>query len=640
MSVREPTAAPATGWVIPDALAWTAGLGLGAALDLPHHPDPFVVTAAVAFGLHQVLLRALPPPRLRRTAAREAAWLGATLLVTAALLVALALPPAGALLDPGAVGLGCAVAAALMLGGRAGWRYRRRGAPSARTPVLLYGTAASAAALARLMRTDAACRYRPVGLVPDHPVDVAAVDAELPVVGDRADVGPALAATGARLVVLTSPVPPDRLDALCRRARAAGAAVQPLPETNLLIEGADEPGAWDVTSLLGRAPVHTDLAGGTDYLTGKRVLVIGAGGSIGAELCRQIARLDPAELMLLDRDESALHATQLSMSGRALLDGRETILADIRDAAGLRRVVADRRPDVVFHAAALKHLPMLETHPAEAVKTNILGTRNVLAACADVARFVNISTDKAANPTSVLGWSKRITERLTAHAAREAGGTFLSVRFGNVLGSRGSVLTAFRAQLRAGSPVTVTHPEVTRYFMTVREAVGLVIQAAEIGRAGEALILEMGPPVRIVDVARQMGEMMGRQPDIVYTGLRPGEKIHEDLFGAGERDVRPIHPMVSHVAVPALDPALLRLLDPYGDEAHLRAVLAELCAVPDPAAPDPASPHHATGRAAVNHAAADHAAAGPAAPRTAAAAAAALVHDGVRLVGSADSTRA
>jgi FlaA1/EpsC-like NDP-sugar epimerase len=284
---------------------------------------------------------------------------------------------------------------------------------------------------------------------------------------------------------------------------------------------------------------------------------------------------------MLDRDESALHAVQLSLRGRALLDGPELILADLRDSEGIRAVFAQRRPEVVFHAAALKHLSLLERHPGEAVKSNIWGTQAVLEAAArSVERFVNISTDKAANPISVLGYSKRVTERLTAYAGTVSDGTFLNVRFGNVLGSRGSVLTAFHAQIAAGGPITVTHPDVTRYFMTVQEAVQLVIQAAAIGRDGEALVLEMGHPVRIAEVARQLADSCDSTVDIVYTGLRPGEKLHEDLFATGERDLRPLHPLISHVEVPPLDPDQVRFLDPYAGEEQLIKELAQLCDEP------------------------------------------------------------
>jgi FlaA1/EpsC-like NDP-sugar epimerase len=237
------------------------------------------------------------------------------------------------------------------------------------------------------------------------------------------------------------------------------------------------------------------------------------------------------------------------------------------------------RPDIVFHAAALKHLPLLERAPGEALKTNIWGTLSVLdaAAQAGVEYFINISTDKAADPTSVLGYSKRLAERLTAEVAVRTGLPYLSVRFGNVLGSRGSVLTGFSAQVAHGLPMTVTHPEVTRYFMTVREAVQLVIQASAIGRGGEVLVLDMGEPVRIADVAKRVAAAAGRPLDIVYTGLRPGEKLHEVLFGGGETDVRRVHPQVSHVAVPPLHPSEVLKLDPTGEAATLISRMQDLC---------------------------------------------------------------
>ncbi|MFL6110170.1 MAG: UDP-N-acetylglucosamine 4,6-dehydratase family protein, partial [Catenulispora sp.] len=288
-----------------------------------------------------------------------------------------------------------------------------------------------------------------------------------------------------------------------------------------------------------------------DYLTAQKVLVTGAGGSIGSELCRQIHRFQPAELMMLDRDESALHALQLSIHGEARLDLPQAILVDIRDGEALQDLFRRRRPEVVFHAAALKHVNMLEQYPDEGWKTNVLGTRNVLdaAVTAGVSHFINISTDKAADPVSVLGRTKRTAELLTATYAKQAPGRFLSVRFGNVLGSRGSVLETFAAQIARGGPVTVTDPAVTRYFMTIAEAVQLVIQAGAIGRDGEVLVLDMGQPVRIAEVAAQLIALEGKQIDIVYTGLCPGEKLHESLFGAGERDVRPVHPRISHVPV-------------------------------------------------------------------------------------------
>ena len=232
------------------------------------------------------------------------------------------------------------------------------------------------------------------------------------------------------------------------------------------------------------------------------------------------------------------------------------MLADIRDARRIRQVFEQTRPQVVFHAAALKHLPLLERYPAEAVKTNVQGTLTVLeaAAACGVESFVNISTDKAADPVCVLGYSKRLAERLTAGLASRAAGTYLSVRFGNVLGSRGSVLTGMAAQVAAGGPVTVTHPEVSRYFMTADEAVQLVLQAAVIGQAGEVLVLDMGEQVRIADIARRLAAGAAREIDIVYTGLRPGEKLAEDLLGQDELDSPPCHPLIRHVQVPPLPP--------------------------------------------------------------------------------------
>lgn len=307
----------------------------------------------------------------------------------------------------------------------------------------------------------------------------------------------------------------------------------------------------NIADLLGRSAIETDLDSIGHFLNGKRVLVTGAGGSIGSELARQISKWHPAELMMLDRDESGLHGVQLSIHGHALLDSPDVILCDIRDAEALNRIFVERRPEVVFHAAALKHLPMLEQYPLEAVKTNVIGTANVLEAArrVGVERFVNISTDKAADPTSVLGYSKRAAERLTADYAERAEGTYISVRFGNVLGSRGSVLTTFTAQIAQGGPVTVTHPDVTRYFMTVGEAVQLVLQAGAIGSDGEVLILDMGQPVRIDDVARELIRQSGRRIEIVYTGLRDGEKMDEILRSDIELDNRPVHPLISHVKV-------------------------------------------------------------------------------------------
>jgi FlaA1/EpsC-like NDP-sugar epimerase len=450
-------------------------------------------------------------------------------------------------------------------------------------PVLLFGAGEAAERLVRSMLRERNSQYLPVGLLDDDPRKRHLRIEGVPVLGTSGDLGSVVANTAARTVIFAV----ANADAgLIRQVRGlaldAGAAFKVVPSVGELLDGGlatTDVRDVNVSDLLGRHQLDTDLDAIADYLKGKRILVTGAGGSIGSELCRQLDRFELAELMMLDRDESALHAVQLSLSGRALLDTPNLILADLRDPVGIKAIFAERRPEVVFHAAALKHLPLLEAYPGEAVKSNIWGTQTVLDAsiAAGVERFVNISTDKAANPTSVLGYSKRITERLTAQASTVADGTYLSVRFGNVLGSRGSVLTAFAAQIAEGGPLTVTDPEVTRYFMTVQEAVQLVIQAAAIGRDGEALVLEMGEPVRIAQVARQMAEQAGRPVEIVYTGLRPGEKLHEDLFGADEDDHRPLHPMISHVSVPPLVPEIVETLTPYADKDDIVTDLAGLC---------------------------------------------------------------
>lgn len=459
--------------------------------------------------------------------------------------------------------VGALVALILMFAVRYVWRYMLerslRPDESTATKVLIFGAGDGGTQVVQSMIRDPYSIYLPVGNLDDDPMLQNRRVSGVHVMGTRNDIGTAAGKTGATTLIIAI----ARANAALIRdvnaiASGAGLAVKVIPSVSEIIDGKiTSADIRDINEadLLGRHQIETDLDAIAHTLRGKRVLVTGAGGSIGSELCRQIHRYDPAELIMLDRDESALHAVQLAMHGRAMLDDDSTVLADIRDEARLREVFEARRPEVVFHAAALKHLPLLEKYPAEAVKSNVWGTLTVLRAAQSIGveTFVNISTDKAANPVSVLGYSKRIAERLTAEiAAQTDGGKYLSVRFGNVLGSRGSVLTAFSSQIEVGGPITVTDPDVTRYFMTVQEAVQLVIQAAAIGRDGEALVLDMGEPVRIADVAEQLAAQSSDPIEIVYTGLRPGEKLDEDLFGDGEVDQRPVHPLISHVCVPPL----------------------------------------------------------------------------------------
>jgi FlaA1/EpsC-like NDP-sugar epimerase len=254
---------------------------------------------------------------------------------------------------------------------------------------------------------------------------------------------------------------------------------------------------------------------------------------------------------MLDRDETALQSVQLSVAGHGLLDDENIVLADIRDRDRVFEVFEQHRPAIVFHAAALKHLPLLEAHPREGLLTNVFGSKNVLdaAAAVGVKRFVNISTDKAANPTSVLGTTKRLAEALTVQTGQAASGEYISVRFGNVIGSRGSVLPAFEAQIAAGGPVTVTHPDVTRYFMSIPEASRLVLQAGAIGTTGETLVLNMGEPMKIVDLAEKLIRQHKSDAEIVFTGLRPNEKLHEVLVHEGEVMVTGKHRRIWHTPV-------------------------------------------------------------------------------------------
>ena len=406
------------------------------------------------------------------------------------------------------------------------------------TPVLIVGAGDGARQLVESMLRDPKQTWNPIGMLDDDKRKRHFRHRGVRVVDTIDNVGTAAHRRGVSTIIIAIPSATSEVfGRINDLARKASLDVKVLPSVGELFSGVDFSAVRDIApeDLLGRHQIETDISSLAGYLNGKRVLVTGAGGSIGSELCRQISTFAPAELMMLDRDESALHSLVLSMSGRADLESPNLILANIRDTERLQEIFEDRRPEVVFHAAALKHVNMLEGQASEAVKTNVLGTMYVLEAAlaVGVERFVNISTDKAADPSNVLGYSKRIAEGLTTAVASNSEGTSLSVRFGNVLGTRGSVLKTFASQIESGGPVTVTDPEVTRFFMTVHEAVQLVIQTAAIGRDGEALVLDMGEPVKIVDVARQLIDQSKQRINIVYTGLKRGEKLHEALFGAG-----------------------------------------------------------------------------------------------------------
>lgn len=540
--------------------------------------------AVCALSTGSGLLTGLYQGRYQRGSLDEVAGVGMSAGATA-----LSLSAAGAWLMPGqrapldTVARAAIFAVLAMLGARYlayAARQRSRAPARAAVKIIIFGAGSAGCQLVHRLAGQRGSEYQPVAILDDDPAKRRLRIRGIPVVGDRDRIAEVAAATGATvLVIAIARASGTVIRDLTAAAEDCGLTPKVIPSVKeLLTGGVRIDGVRDprISDLLGRRPVQTDVAAVAGQFAGRRVLVTGAGGSIGSELCRQLQRFRPAELILLDRDESALHAVQLMLHGQALLDSDETALADIRDPRRVREIFRRFRPQIVFHAAALKHLPLLERYPAEAVQTNILGTQTVLqaAAACGVESFVNISTDKAADPVSVLGYSKRIAERLTAQMAREAAGRYLSVRFGNVLGSRGSVLTALSAQVAAGGPVTVTHPQVSRYFMTADEAVQLVLQAAVIGSDGQVLVLDMGEQVRIADIARRLAAGTAREIDIVFTGLRPGEKLTEDLLGHAELDERPRHPLIRHVLVAPLSPDQLGALDQSASPSELRDALS------------------------------------------------------------------
>jgi len=451
---------------------------------------------------------------------------------------------------------------------RYSWRLTREQLrrPSAQnsTKLIIYGAGEGGIQIVNTMLRNPNSQYLPVAFLDDNPKTHRLRISGVPVLGGRNEIAKVSQRTGASTLLIAIPSADSTVvNEIVEIARESKLNVKILPVVQSLDErqvGAEDIRDLTDEDLLGRRRVKINLDEISDYLVNRRVLVTGAGGSIGSELCRQLVRFNPSEIIMLDRDESALHEVQLSIYGRALLDTPQTVLADLRDERAINEVFDSRKPQVVFHAAALKHLPLLERYPNEAYQTNVLGTATVLNAAqrTGVEVFVNISTDKAANPISVLGFSKKIAERLTADlASRTNQGKYISVRFGNVLGSRGSVLMSFRDQIAKGGPVTVTHRGVTRYFMTTSEAVQLVVQAGAIGQTGEVLVLDMGKPVSIHDVAEQLVKNSGKPINIEVVGLRVGEKIHEELFADGETDERPRHPLISHVAAKPINQSSL-----------------------------------------------------------------------------------
>jgi FlaA1/EpsC-like NDP-sugar epimerase len=558
-------------WAVSDATVWALAIWFARWLRYDFEPHRFITSGTVIVAIGAALLHLafgflVGPYGIGHLRASFEEILDLTKAVVATMVVVLVpVCVASPILVPRSVPITAAALALMTMFSMRiavrSWRIRRRPTDGKRRMVV-FGAGEGGRLLLRALTHDSTSSYAPVALLDDSPLKQRLAIEGVPVKGTRADLEDVASACRADTLAIAVPSADSALIRdLSDRAEACGLATLVLPPASELVGGLSSTDLRevDLADLLGRRPIHLDTTAIAESIAGKRILVTGAGGSIGSELCRQISRFGPASLVMLDRDESALHAVQLDLDGNGLLESDDVVLADIRDRAALRVVFAEAKPDMVFHAAALKHLPLLERFPREAWCSNVVGTLNVLTVCRElgVGTVVNISTDKAADPTSALGYSKRLAERLTADFARTSTGNYVSVRFGNVLGSRGSVVHAFRAEIEQGGPVTVTHPDVERFFMLVPEACQLVLQASTIGRDGEVLVLDMGQPVRIVDVARTLIRLDGHGTDIVYTGLRPGEKLGEVLFSDVEVPALTEHPLVWSVDVEPMDSTLV-----------------------------------------------------------------------------------
>jgi FlaA1/EpsC-like NDP-sugar epimerase len=410
--------------------------------------------------------------------------------------------------------------------------------------VLVMGAGSAGAMIVREMQANPGLGLAPVGLLDDNRTKVGMTIHGVLVQGTREDIPRLVHEEKIEEVIIAMPTAPGQairdVVTICQQA---GVACKTMPGIYELISGqvsVKQVRDVRIEDLLRREPVRMDGAAAGRYLADAVVLVTGAGGSIGAELCRQIATYHPAQLLLLGHGENSIYHVLLELQDRFPRLAVHPFVADVRDYERLMAILAHYRPDVIFHAAAHKHVPLMETNVAEAVMNNVSGTEMLLRAAEahGVARFVLVSTDKAVNPVNVMGATKRLAELLVQDAARRTGRAYVAVRFGNVLGSRGSVIPLFQHQIATGGPVTVTHPEMQRYFMTIPEAVQLVIQAAALGHGGEIFVLDMGEQVRVVDLATELLRLSGLEPgrdvEIVFTDPRPGEKLTEELFANGE----------------------------------------------------------------------------------------------------------
>jgi FlaA1/EpsC-like NDP-sugar epimerase len=425
--------------------------------------------------------------------------------------------------------------------------------------ILVVGAGNAGTIVVREMLNNPSLGMEVIGFVDDDPRKRSARIAGLPVLGNRRAIPQLVANHNIDLVVIAIPTAPGRevrdIVTYCEQVSVPTKTMPGLYEMLGGTVSVNQLRDVQIEDLLRREPVQTDFEAVRRSIVGKRVLVTGGGGSIGSEICRQILRFGPSDLAVLGHGENSIFdvCAQLGQQLATMTRAPQTaprvhpVIADIRFPDRIRAVFEQFRPEIVFHAAAHKHVPLMEINPTEAISNNVLGTRNLLDAAmmTGVERFVMISTDKAVHPKSVMGASKRVAELLVYQTAWEIGKPYVAVRFGNVLGSRGSVLQTFKQQIAAGGPITITHPDMKRYFMTIPEAVQLVLQAAVLGKGGEVFMLDMGEPVKIVNLAQDLIELsglkLGQDIEIVFTGTRPGEKLHEELFIPGESYRRTEH---------------------------------------------------------------------------------------------------
>ena len=570
--MSRPPVARSAALIIADSFAWFAAIGLTTLARFDFHPARIEVAgltrAAIVVAAVQIVwgfASGLYRGRWRIGSFHEAGTIAAgASLIGAGMFLSL-LNTSGLRPVPLSISIaGPAVFVLIVFGGRFVVRHVRDtrliSGHNRGTRALFFGAGEAGHDTARALLRDPESQILPVAFLDDDPSTRRLRIHGCPVVGGRESMGTAAAQFDADTIVIAIPsASRAQVASIAKEAREAGLRVLVLPRLALILESevlTAQIRDLRLADYLGRDPVVLDELGMTSQIEGRRVLITGAGGSIGSELAVAVGRFNPAEVLLLDHSERALHALQFRLEGRALLESENLMVADIREADRMDEIFQHTRPDIVFHAAALKHVTFLERFPREAVKTNVVGTLNVLEASrqAGVERFINVSTDKAADPINVLGMTKRIAEMLTSGHGSKGGMTTISVRFGNVLRSSASVVPTFRRQILDDGPVTVTHPDVTRFFMTIEEAVGLVIQAGTIGRSGEVMVLDMGEPVVIAEIARELIVEMSPDKDIEieYTGLRPGEKLHEVLAGEGEQMLREPHEGITSYAVPPL----------------------------------------------------------------------------------------